>query len=316
MLGIACLYTGDLGGAFSYLSRSEQLQENNVDALLGLAAVHLGRRETDEALRTWLEVLDVDPRNRIAQSGLALMRRGLDPDQIRDLVESRKLRKLFPPLPFRIPIIVPISLAVLAIGLGTYLLATYLVPMARQTRPGLEDIEIASPRPPLIDDGTSTLFTFSDREVTAIFAAAKEHLAQYRDNLAVVEINRLLLSNASSRVKESASLLMTLVQEPDFSSVRDSFAFDVVRSLPTLYGGAYVVWEGKIDKLRIGADRISFDLLVGYQDEQELLGVVYVELDFAADVENGMALRVLGRVIASGQQFVLTGVSIQKLYLR
>ena len=74
LLGMSCLQVGDFGGAYSYLSRSGQLAPDDVDSLLGLAAVHLRRNETQDALRLWLDVLDVDPRNPQARRGLAALR--------------------------------------------------------------------------------------------------------------------------------------------------------------------------------------------------------------------------------------------------
>ena len=39
LLGSTCLYTGDFGGAESYLRRAEQLNEEDVTTQLGLAAI-------------------------------------------------------------------------------------------------------------------------------------------------------------------------------------------------------------------------------------------------------------------------------------
>src|SRR6056297_1367120 len=63
LLGTACLYVGDFGGAHSYLQRAEHIKPGDVQVELGLAAVHLRRREVAEALGLWLSVLDRDPNN-------------------------------------------------------------------------------------------------------------------------------------------------------------------------------------------------------------------------------------------------------------
>ena len=57
LLGFSCLHAGDLGGAFSYISRARQLVDDDVSVLLGLAAVHFRRAENETALKRWLEVL-------------------------------------------------------------------------------------------------------------------------------------------------------------------------------------------------------------------------------------------------------------------
>ena len=50
LLGLSCLHLQDGGGALSYLNRALQIKEDDVDSLLGLAAVHLKKRNVDEAL--------------------------------------------------------------------------------------------------------------------------------------------------------------------------------------------------------------------------------------------------------------------------
>ena len=81
-------------------------------ALLGLAAVHFKRAETDPALKLWLEVLDEDPRNPVALRGMNLLRRGMSRDELQAFVDSGKLPQLYPRLPGR-PLW-PILLAVAA----------------------------------------------------------------------------------------------------------------------------------------------------------------------------------------------------------
>ena len=51
LLGMSCLRTGDFGGAFSYLRRGIDLNHGDIETLLGLAVIHLKRRETAEAIR-------------------------------------------------------------------------------------------------------------------------------------------------------------------------------------------------------------------------------------------------------------------------
>ena len=55
-------------------------------------------------------------------------------------------------------------------------------------------------------------------------------------------------------------------------------------------------WRGKIANLKVGKDAIAFDLLVGYEQEKELEGIVPVTLPFAADLANGGGIEVLGQI--------------------
>jgi tetratricopeptide (TPR) repeat protein len=54
-------------GAYDRLLRSDS---RNIDALLGLAAVATLEGRNDEATRRYLQVLDLEPRSAVAQSGL------------------------------------------------------------------------------------------------------------------------------------------------------------------------------------------------------------------------------------------------------
>jgi hypothetical protein len=154
----------------------------------------------------------------------------------------------------------------------------------------------------------------SEKQISETFETIKEHLLDYRDNLAIREINRLLRSNATVYVKEKARLMKTFVQDPDFSTVKDPFPYPEVRSDPSLYADCYVVWRGKVANVRIAGDEITFDLLVGYEDETELLGLVPVTLDFGIKIENGDGIEVLGQVNAEGEQISLRGISLHRLY--
>jgi hypothetical protein len=160
-------------------------------------------------------------------------------------------------------------------------------------------------------------YSLSEKEISETFETIKRYLLEYRDNLAIREINRLLLSNASTYVKEKARLMKTFVQEPDFSTIRDPFPYIDVQRNPALYVDSFVVWQGKAANVRIGDQQITFDLLVGYQDERELLGLVPVALSFAAAIENGDGIEILGKVEVlpppSGH-IRLQGLSIHRIY--
>ena len=314
LLGVSCLYTGDVSGAISYLQRAEQLAEEAIDVLTGLAAAHFKRGETDKALRIWLDILDIEPRNRKAKYGLNLLRKGEQSEEYRKLIQSGNITRLFPAPPFSIPFLVP-SLAVLTvIVLVSYILITQVLPQRRDPRPGLNAIHLPGGIPSIIEHVSEVRFQFTEKQVVDIFEKAKKYLQNYRDNLALVEINRLLLSNASTRVKEEARMLAAIADQPDFSTITDSFTYEKVSKAPLLYNNCHVVWDGKIANLLISTELISFELLVGYQEEEELLGITQVHLNFAVILENGMAVRVLGKVAAANEEFYLQGVSIQKIY--
>jgi hypothetical protein len=298
LLGFSCLHTGDVGGAFSYISRARHLDEDNVDVILGLAAIHLRKVETEDAIKLWLRVLEIEPSNRIARRGLDLLRRGLPPDGLQELIDSGKLKQLYPRLAsrLRLGLVLAIPLAVLALGCLGYLGYRVTRPAA-SNRPGVTGIEIPSDLPRLIDSGSDFTFIFTEREVKQLFNKAKSELLGYRDNLAAVDVNRILLSNAAPAIKERARMLKGFVMQPTFDTLRDAFSYATVAAQPALYDGCAVSWRGKAANVKAGKTAMTFDLLVGYDQEKELEGIVGVTLPFAAQLENGANLDVLGEVI-------------------
>jgi hypothetical protein len=314
MLGTACLHSGDLGGATSYLGRARQLKPESVTALLGLAAVHFKRAETDQALKLWLEALDEDPRNPVALRGMNLLRRGMSRDELQAFVDSGKLPQLYPRLPGRPlwPILLAVALGGAVLIFGGSLAWRHLRPQA-ETRPGVSGIFLPSGGGLRVDPDASAIYTFSERDIERSFRRAKDFLLDYRDNPACLEINRILLSNASAAVKDRAFALKSFLRPPNFATFRDPYPYKDVAAKPSLYDGCHVVWKGKVANLALGAEAITFDLLVGYESERELEGTVPVTLDFAADLADGAGLEVLGRVVADGGRIRLAGVSLHRL---
>ncbi len=314
LLGFSCLHAGDFGGALSYISRAQQLKDDDPRVLLGLAAVHFRKAENENAIKRWLEVIEIQPSNPIARRGLDLLRKGMTPDSLQEFIESGRMKTLFPPPPRRLALapllIVCLSVLVLA-GVG-YLAVRLGGPQGPQ-RPGVSVIEIPSGLSSFIDVGTDFPFVLREGEVRQAFQKAKNELLAYRDNLAVVDINRILLSNAAPAVKERARMLKGFVTPATFDTFRDAYTYAAVTRQPALYDGASVLWRGKVANLKVAKDSIAFDLLVGYDQEKQLEGIVAVTLTFAADLANGSAVEVLGQVGTSGNALTLLGTSVHRL---
>jgi hypothetical protein len=314
LLGFSCLHTGDLGGAFSYISRAQQLQEDDINVILGLAAIHFRRAENELAIKRWLHVLEIQPSNAIARRGLDLLRRGLTPDKLQELIDSGKVRQLYPPLASRVRLglLLAVPLAILALAALGYLGYRVTRPNA-PARPGIAGIEIPSDIPRLIEAGSDFTFVFTEGEVKQLFNKAKNELLSYRDNLAAVDLNKILLSNASPAIRERARMLKAFVTQPTFDTLRDSFPYAKVLAQPPLYDGCAVSWKGKAANVKTGKTAVTFDLLVGYDQEKELEGIVGVSLPFATDLENGTPLEVLGQVIVQSDKLSLLGISLHRL---
>ena len=145
------------------------------------------------------------------------------------------------------------------------------------------------------------------------FQKVKSGLLAFHDNLAVLEANRLLLSNASLPVKERARVLKAFAVRPSFTTIRDSFPLASVAKEPMMYDGCAVSWKGKLANLSVGEKSITFDFLVGYEKERELEGIVPVSFDFPIQLENGIPLEVLGIIASADGRIALRGISLHRL---
>ena len=232
-----------------------------------------------------------------------------------ELAGTPRVMRLLP-RPRRIPVwIILLPLLIGICAAGAYLLRDRIVPLfagspARsQTVSGLDLRDIEE----LVATTGEHRYILTEDEVQRSFRKAKQYFSEYRDNLALREINRLLGSNASVPVQEQARAVKNFIPAPDFTTVRDSFEYDEVADDPFLHDHCYVVWSGKISNLLITESEIRFDFLVGYEENKVLEGIVPVVLDFAAVLEQGMPLEILAEVVADEDTFDLRGLSIHKL---
>jgi hypothetical protein len=290
------------------------LKDDEPSVILGLAAVHFRKAENESALKRWLEVIEVQPSNPIARRGLDLLRKGMTPDALQEFIDSGRLKTLLPPLPRRValaPILIA-CLSVLVLAGVAYLAVRTGGPRGPQ-RPGVSVIEIPSDLSSFIDVGTDFAYVLKEGEVRQAFQKAKNELLAYRDNLAVVDINRILLSNAAPAVKERARMLKGFVTQATFDTLKDPYAYAAVTKQPALYDGASVAWKGKVANLQVSKVSLAFDLLVGYDQEKQLEGIVPVTVPFAADLANGSAVEVLGQVVMNGTAPSLLAISLHRL---
>ncbi len=309
LLGVSCLYSADINGADSYLNRASQLKADDLNCLLALAAVHLNRMEFEEAIEIWLKVLDLDQDNGIARKGLRVLRRD---SRVENLMAKREqLIQLYPSIPSKFPI------APIFVSIGVIVLMLVLIPILlrnlKGVRPELRDIAFPEVKAAQIATDDSYKYQLTRKEIEIAFNKARELFNDYKDNLSLVEINRLLHSNAPEDVKNTARVLKDHIATPNFGSLKESFAFAQVQEDPYLYQDCFVRWRGKLVNLLTGSKQIQFDFLVGYHDEQELEGIVPVTMDFAATLLNGDNLELLGQVKYLEESLSLRVISIHKI---
>ncbi|MDR1428941.1 MAG: tetratricopeptide repeat protein [Spirochaetaceae bacterium] len=302
-LASSCLYSEDYGSAFTYFKHARDIKMREPSVLLGMALLFLRRGEISRAVDLYLEIQDVDPRNPRAREALSIIRKYGDPDTIKGMLETGKLKKIFPPLPE-----VPFSAGRLLLPLAAALAAGLVIlaviagangAFSRQPSRGgadetlLEKDETALP----VQTGGSYRYVLTARQVLDNYEKARRLFLDYHDEASKVELNRIIESNASAGIKNKARLLLAYTSAPDFSSLKDRFSFALVAVDPLLYRDCYVIWRGMAANVEVQEQSTSFDLLVGYDTRTTMEGIVPVRLNFADSIDAEKPLEVLGRIV-------------------
>lgn len=308
ILAYACLLAGDFGGSQTYFRRAREIKMRDPGVLIGLAALHLRHGETDRAVDLYLDVLDREPRNRLAAKALDVVRRRGDPETLGAWIESGKLARLYPPAPtlpkssrrviFGGIVLLLVSAAAFwsSIALGFIRLPTVKV----QERPGMENTGLdAEEREGPVQVGGSYRYVLTRKEILDAYDEAQRLFRDYRDDAAKVKLNRILESNASDQVKEKARILASYAVVPGFGTLKDRFSYSAVAATPELYRDCHVIWRGMAANLKEGEKSTSFELLVGYDTRNALEGIVSVHFDFAIAVDQERPLEILGRIVPS-----------------
>jgi tetratricopeptide (TPR) repeat protein len=329
ILGSACLRAGDLGGAFTYFKRARDIKMREPLVLLGMAIYYLQRGDTERAVDIYLEVLDTEPRNRIAKKALLVLRKYSGTEALQDWIDSGKSFHLFPPLP-KMPLtadrfLLPLGL-ILALGLiGGALVAFRIIPSDQDASerirlPGiaLEQEERETP----VQIGGSYRYILTRNQVLEIYENARKLFTEYRDEAAKLSLNRLIESNASDPVKNKARLLISYMDVPGFDTFKtiykkdDNFSYRTIKQDPVLYRDCYVIWQGMATNMDLQNDSTSFDFLINYDTRRTLEGIVKVQFDFAASIDMERPIQVLGKVIPisvpGGEDIRLEGIAINQ----
>jgi hypothetical protein len=324
ILGSSCLRVGDFKGALTYFKLAREVKIRDPNALLGMAVLHLRRGETDRAVDYYLEVQDLDSRNRIARRALAVIRRYAGQNRIADWLESGELRRLYPPLPPAPPDprrLLLGGLAVLGLAGAALILLLRLhivsLPGGRGPRqPAEGSVLEREDRERPVETGGAYRYILTRNQVLEYYDRGLSLFTEYRDEAARLCFNRLIESNASEGIKNKARLLVSCMEVPGFDTFKrqDNYSYHEVLKDPVLYQGCHVIWRGMATNVQTSPSGTSFDFLIGYDTRQSLEGITAVEFDRALLINPEKPLEVLARILplggGRGQDFRLEGVAV------
>jgi hypothetical protein len=321
LMALCCLYTGDFGNALAYFKAARDMKIRHPGVLLGFAALYLRRQEIERAVDFYLEVQELDEKNRIAKKALGIIRKYAGTGNFSAWLDSGDLPKLFPPFPRaglsrdRLILSAAVLFVVLA-ALWALLARAGLVPgpqNRRGDRRGLPGITLTREdrAEPVETEGT-----FSRFQALNTYDRALGLFTEHRDEAAKYNLNRILESNAAPGLKNKSRLLLSYMETPRFDTFvrKDNFSYTEVIRNPLLYRDCHVIWRGMATNVDVLQNLTAFDFLVGHDSPKILEGIVPVVFDQAISLNPEKPLEVLGRIVPvsteKGMDIRLEGVAV------
>ncbi|MCR4580836.1 MAG: hypothetical protein K5681_10880 [Treponema sp.] len=317
ILGIACLYVGDIGAASSYLQMARRIRLTDTRLLLAQAAIFLRRGDSARAIQYYLEIKENDPGNKTADAALAFIRVHGDYDTICRWVDTGRIEQFYPPLGFnpdKVALIVaPLIAAIL--GVAVVLFAFHRGQKYPAYREDLSQLELSSDERSDAKESDLTNQTYkyilSNKDIVRKYNDALKYFQLHRDNASQIEINRILNSDASLAIKQKARILAGYLEIPDFDTITDVPSYADVTAETPLYIDCWVDWGGKISNA-VTYDNGTFtcDLLVGDETLSNYDGSVSVHFDSPRDFDGSSYVQILGQIAYEGGKWYLKGRSV------
>ncbi|MDR0290078.1 MAG: tetratricopeptide repeat protein [Treponema sp.] len=326
ILGSSCLHTGDFGGALTYFRLAHEAKMREPLAILGLAVLYLRRGETQRAVDFYLDVLEIDEKNRTAKKALKVIRSRAGGDSFSNWLETGKLPSLYPPIPFAgfsakaVALSVSVLLAVCLIASGG-LIRFKLVSnpfLSRSSRQGITAFSLTrDERMAPVQTGGTYRYTLTRVQALDIFEKSISLFTAHRDEAARINLNRILESNAPEGLKNRAQIIISYMEVPGFDTFRrgDNAEFQEVTKDPLLYNGVHVIWRGRAANVSTGDSGTSFDFLVGYDTRATVVeGIVRVTFNYAIPLNPERPLELLARIVPGSEEglFFLEGIAIHQ----
>ena len=275
------------------------------------------RGDTERAIQYYLDVLDGDPENKIAQNAMEFIRTKGNYEIIREWDASGKLKIFYPPLGVNPTTIVRIVLSLAAgvcIAFGI-LHVIRPVPLS-QGRADLRALSLTVEESRNVQEkdlsGGVYRYILTDKQIRASYDLARQYFQDFRDNATQAEINRILNSHASEAIKAKTNMLCTYIEEPTFDTLHDNYTYADVAQDPLLYIGCWISWSGRITNAATEGNAFRCDLLVGYENMQRVDGIVplYFTTVPEPEIDGERAVTVLAQIGVENGKLSLNGKAV------
>ncbi len=320
-LGTACLYVGDAGTASRCFQKARTIKLTDTRLLLGQAAIYLRRGDTDRALRYYLDIIDSDPRNKIARHAMEFIRSKGDYETICRWVDSGRIEQFYPEIGvnpiFVAGLLVPVVAAALVIA------GIFFFPFSHEKTSGpranlnmvaLSDAEKKNAQERDLS-GSVYRYILTDKQITESYDKAIVAFQAENDNAAKVELNRIANSNAAFSIKQKSQVFMGYLKDATFDTIQknqENYTYEEVSSDIPLYLDCVVSWTGRISNARSAGESYACDLLVGYETMKRVEGIVpvFFEKEPVPAIDGEKPVRILAKVALREGKLALNGISV------
>ncbi|MDR0463562.1 MAG: tetratricopeptide repeat protein [Treponema sp.] len=324
LYAVICLHSGNFLEAKENFDLARKRKINDPGTMLGHAVLYLKRMNTVQAVSYYLEVQEMEPKNKIAKKALEIIRKHSASDDLSDWIASDKLKKLFPPVPAAVLDGRAILKAVLIFAAAFLILYGVLAFLniaphpfkAGSQRPAAEYALSSRERSEPVQVGGFYRYILTRDEAVNLYDRALSLFSSYRDEEAKININRILESNASEGLKNRVLQMLDNMEVPGFDNFNrgDNPSYSDVQRESVIYRNVHVIWRGMATNVEVTNEHTSFDLLVGYDTRTSLEGIVPVIFYSPVPINTERPLEVLGKItlVSSHSGIILEGVAIHQ----
>jgi len=323
LYALISLHAGSYADSHDYLNYARKIRQNDTNLMLCFAVHYLRRINTVQAVNYYLNVLELDPKNKIAKKALSVMRNYSSSESLSEWVSAAdRLNRLFPPIPApfftgkKILSTALILTAAAIITFGIIAVKTFNPFKPRSQRSTAEFTLTSQERKESVETGGYYKYILTRDQAIRHYDQALSLFNSYRDEAAKISLNRILESNASEGLKSRARLLISNMDVPGFDTFKkqDNPSLTDVRNEIPAYKDVHVIWKGMATNVDLTDEYTKFDLLVGYDTRTTLEGIIPVNFNIPVSINTERSLEVLGRITfeSSYNDIWLEGVAIHQ----
>lgn len=311
LLSYCCLSLGDADGAQYYIERALKIVFSGSSRWLELL-ITLRSGERAEALAKLIRFQEAFPKDKRALRLLKALKASSEPDTYHSFLYSRvfdgflpRERVARPPLPRTFWIVLLTIFLVLALTFGLSMFKARAGQGRLRTMPALS----LSAKPAASQGQGEEQQGLQAKDERRMLKKLYKFVQRYEDNLARLQINKILLSKSSEQTKNKALSVGTFLKAPTIDALKNNFSFQDVVSSPSLYKNTYVQWRGQVVNLSKTKDGVDFDFIVRGDQKGVVDGAVHAHFNAVVRLDSSLLTELLGQVGVSKEGKISLKVS-------